>query len=473
MMRFSFLLILLAGFGMRPTSAQSPQSLQVTLAEAQDIALKQAFSMQFARLDQAQAERDVKQLLASGLPQINLVADYSQYIDIPTQVVPADAFGLPSYFNDFLSGVAEETGVVLNAPPADPNALSELQFGQNHTVNVGVQATQLLFSGSYFVGLRAAQLYADSKEQSIQRTADEVRQQVAQAYHVALGAAEGVNLLEKALELVQTSLEETQQLHAEGFVNQIAVDQLELAMQELELEWSSAKLQVPLTQALLRFQMGVDPKMELKLKDSLEGLLSQKNGLALLSQAFNANALPGIQLQESVVELARLDVRNQQAKGLPQVAAFYTNQGNAQRDAFNFFDADGNWYPVQLWGVNFSMPLWTSFGGKQQIEKKRIQEDRANLGLEQMRQAAQMQFDNARLTLELTMAAYQNRTRSEAIAQRIFDQSYVAYQEGLVSSFEWTQARNQLLEAQGNSLSAVLDWLNAQTELKRALSEFE
>ena len=219
--------------------------------------------------------------------------------------------------------------------------------------------------------------------------------------------------------------------------------------------------------------MGVDPDTDLKLKDSLEDLLSREKGLSLLSQPFNARALPGIQLQESFVELARLDVRNQQAKGLPQVSAFYTNQGNAQRDAFNFFQGDGNWYPIQLWGVNFSMPLWTSFGGKQQIEKKRIQEDRAIIGLEQLRQSTQMEFDNARLTLELAMMAYQNRTNAETIAQRIFDQTYTAYQEGLVSSFEWTQARNQLLEAQGNSLSAVLDWLNAQTQLKRALSEFE
>lgn len=472
-MRFSFVFILLLGLCIGTASAQSPNSLEVTLSEAQEIALKQAFSMQYARLDKSEAERDVKELLASGLPQIKLVADYSKYIDIPTQVGSADAFGLPSYFNEFLFDVAEETGVALNAPPSDPNALSEFQFGQNHTANVGVQATQLVFSGSYFVGLRAAQLYAESKDQSIQRTADEVREQVAQAYHVALGAAQGALILEQALELVQTSLIETQQVYAEGFVNQIAVDQLELAVQELELEWSSAKLQVPLTQALLRFQMGVDPDTDLKLKDSLEDLLSREKGLSLLSQPFNPRALPGIQLQESFVELARLDVRNQQAKGLPQVSAFYTNQGNAQRDAFNFFQGDGNWYPIQLWGVNFSMPLWTSFGGKQQIEKKRIQEDRAIIGLEQLRQSTQMEFDNARLTLELAMMAYQNRTNAETIAQRIFDQTYTAYQEGLVSSFEWTQARNQLLEAQGNSLSAVLDWLNAQTQLKRALSEFE
>ena len=472
-MRFSFVFILFVGLCIGTASAQGPNPLEVTLAEAQEIALKQAFSMQYARLDKSQAERDVKELLASGLPQIKLVADYSKYIDIPTQVGSADAFGLPSYFNEFLFDVAEETGVALNAPPSDPNALSEFQFGQNHTANVGVQATQLVFSGSYFVGLRAAQLYAESKDQSIQRTADEVREQVAQAYHVALGAAQGALILEQALELAQTSLKETQQVHAEGFVNQIAVDQLELAVQELELEWSSAKLQVPLTQALLRFQMGVDPATDLKLKDALEDLLSREKGLSLLSQPFNASLLPGIQLQESFVELARLDVRNQQAKGLPQISAFYTNQGNAQRDVFNFFQSDGNWYPIQLWGVNFSMPLWSSFGGKQQVEKKRIQEDRAIIGLEQLRQSTQMEFDNARLTLELAMMAYQNRTNAETIAQRIFDQTYTAYQEGLVSSFEWTQARNQLLEAQGNSLSAVLDWLNAQTQLKRALSEFE
>ncbi len=467
----SLLLLLMTFFGM--LDAQGQTRYEVSLLEAQEMALQKAFAMQYAALDQSTAERDVKVWLATGMPQVNLVADYSQYIDIPTQVVPADAFGFPSYLTEFLGDVSEFTGVSLDTPPVDPDALSELQFGQNHSANVGIQASQMIFSGSFFVGLKAAQLYVESRDQALLRTADEVRKLVAEAYHLVLGAVEGKGILENALALVKESFAETQQLKAEGFVNQVAVDQLELAVQELELELTTAGKQVGLTMSLLRFQMGIHPTEELLLTQSLADLMSENNGLELLSQPFNSSLLPGLEEQRTYVELAGLNVKNQQAMGWPEISAFYTNQGNAQRDAFNFLQSDGNWYPVQLWGINFSMPLWTSFSGRHQVEQKKIKEERAKLGLEQMEHAAMMEFDHARTNLEQAMGAFQNRTRAVELAQRIFDQTQLAFKEGVVSSFEWTQSRNQLVEAQGNLLGASLDWLNAQVRLQAALSKFE
>ncbi|MDG2210287.1 MAG: TolC family protein [Flavobacteriales bacterium] len=167
----SLLLLLMTFFGM--LDAQGQTRYEVSLLEAQEIALQKAFAMQYAALDQSTAERDVKVWLANGMPQVNLVADYSQYIDIPTQVVPADAFGFPSYLTEFLGDVSEFTGVSLDTPPVDPDALSELQFGQNHSANVGIQASQMIFSGSFFVGLEAAQLYVESRDQALLRTARE------------------------------------------------------------------------------------------------------------------------------------------------------------------------------------------------------------------------------------------------------------------------------------------------------------
>ena len=467
----SLLLLLMTFFGM--LNAQGQTRYEVSLLEAQEIALQKAFAMQYAALDHSTAERDVKVWLANGMPQVNLVADYSQYIDIPTQVVPADAFGFPSYLTEFLGDVSEFTGVSLDTPPVDPDALSELQFGQNHSANVGIQASQMIFSGSFFVGLKAAQLYVESRDQALLRTADEVRKQVAEAYHLVLGAVEGKGILENALALVKESFAETQQLKAEGFVNQVAVDQLELAVQELELELATAGKQVGLTMSLLRFQMGIHPTKELLLTQSLADLMSENNGLELLSQPFNSSLLPGLEEQRAYVELAGLNVKNQQAMGWPEISAFYTNQGNAQRDAFNFLQSDGNWYPVQLWGINFSMPLWTSFSGRHQVEQKKIKEERAQVGLEQMEHAAMMEFDHARTNLVQAMGAFQNRTRAVELAQRIYDQTQLAFKEGVVSSFEWTQSRNQLIEAQGNLLGASLDWLNAQVRLQAALSKFE
>ena len=104
--------------------ARGQESYSISLAQAQKIALEKAFAVQYAALDMQKSERDVKELLATGLPQVNIVADYSQYIDIPIQVASGDVFGFPAYLTDFFGGVAEATGVGIDAPPFDPNAIS-------------------------------------------------------------------------------------------------------------------------------------------------------------------------------------------------------------------------------------------------------------------------------------------------------------------------------------------------------------
>ncbi len=452
-------------------SAQAP--MKMSLKEAQDLALQHAYAMQYALLDQQVAQRDVKELTATGLPQLTLQADYSNYIDIPTQVVPADAFGFPDYLTEFLGGVSAATGVPINAPAPDPDGLSELQFGNQHTANVGVQASQLVFSGSYFVGLQAARLYAGSREQAIERTADEVRKAVAEAYVAVLGAEANAAVLEEALELVRASRREMEAMLDAGFVDAMGVDQIALAVMDLEQDLAYAQTQAQLVRSLLRFQIGLDPQAQIELTDALDVLIAAESGTELLSRPFQPDALPSLQEQRSYVGLAELDVKNKQAEALPNIAAFYTFQKNAQRSEFDLFQSGGSWFDVQLAGVNFSMPLWTSFGGKQRVEKARLALIRAETGYAQLEDAARLELETAQAEFADAQARVNNRTRAVDLARSIYDRTDKGVREGVNSSFELNDARNGLLEAQGGLIGAQLAFLNARIRLQSALSEFE
>lgn len=455
--------------------AQSPLSMThtLTLAEAQTLALENAYAIQYAHLDQEKARRDVKELTATGLPQLNLIADYSQFIDIPTQVVPADAFGFPDYLTEFLGGVAQATGVPLNAPAPNPSGLSELQFGNEHTANVGVQASQLIFSGSYFVGLQASRLYAESRAQAVERTADEVRRTVAEAYHAVCAAQSNADMLSEMKLTLVSQLAETRALQEAGFLDATAADQMTLAVKDMEQQAAYAESQVVLLKAVLAFQMGLPPTDSIALTQDLASLLAEVGGAELLSQPFNPMALPGLREQQAFVELAGLDVQNRKAEGLPQIAAFYNFQQNAQRSAWDFFDPDGSWYDVQLWGVNFSMPLWTSFGGKQRVEKAQIEHDRARIGYEQMEHAANLEFLTAQGEYRNAKAQEQNREEALGLAQRIYNRIETGYGEGVNSSFDLADARNRLIEAKGGFIAAQMNCLNARVRLQAALSDFE
>nr|MDQ3101582.1 TolC family protein [Bacteroidota bacterium] len=71
---------------MRPALAQGP--LQLDLAQARELAAKQSYQVQVGQLEADKARKQISEVLAAGLPQINGSVSLQNYLDVPTQVVP-------------------------------------------------------------------------------------------------------------------------------------------------------------------------------------------------------------------------------------------------------------------------------------------------------------------------------------------------------------------------------------------------
>ena len=119
------------------------------------------------------------------------------------------------------------------------------------------------------------------------------------------------------------------------------------------------------------------------------------------------------------------------------------------------------------------MQLWTSLGGQQRVEKARLEVIRAETGYRQMEAAALIEFEAARAEFANAKARVNNRTRAVSLAQSIYDRTARGAAEGVNSSFELNEARNNVLEAKGGLVGAQLALLNAQFRLQSALSSFE
>ena len=425
------------------TSVGAQAQLTLSLKQAQDLGADRAYAMQRARIDVDVAKRDVKELLATGLPQVRASFDFNHFLDIPTQVVPARSFD----------------------PDAPEDMVLELAFGTTQSATAGLNATQLVFSGSYLVGMKAAQVFADAKALAVDATEVETRRLVSEAYATALAAAANVKTLDRALALVQRSESEVKELALEGLVESVDADQLQLTRQSLEQQLSTAKLQADLTQKLLLFQCGLEVDGEVTLTDDLVTLTSQEVPEALIA-SLNLEAVPSLEEQRRYVALAELDVMNRRAEGLPQIAAFYSNSAQTFRDPeYPVLEDQSTWYPSQIVGLSVNMPIWTSFGGRQRVEKAKLAVLTAESGLAQMEAAARLEFDNARATFLDAEAAMANAAEQRDLANRILTRIELGHQEGVRSSFELNTAQNQLLEAEGNLIGAQLAWLTAQQRL--------
>lgn len=416
---------------------------ELSLVQAQTMGVENAYAMQRARIDVQVAQRDVKELLATGLPQVTASIDVNHFIDIPTQVVPASSFD----------------------PTLPEDLVLELSFGTTQSATAGINASQLIFSGSYLVGLKASQAFADAKALAVDATEVETRKVVAEAYATALAAKANVQTLDQALSLVKETEEEMGALAAEGLAESVDVDQMTLTRQALEQQLSTAKLQAELTQKLLLFQCGLDVEEDVTLTDDLASLTTVPVPEATQSH-LNLGSIPALEEQRRYLALAELDVKNRQAEGLPQIAAFYSNSTQSFRDPdFPVLANENNWYPSQLVGLSVNMPIWTSFGGKQRVEKAKLQVLTAQSGLEQMESAAKLEYASAKAAFVDAQTALYNAQQQQDLATRILTRIESAYREGLRSSFELNTAQNQLIEAEGNLIGAQLNWVTAQQRL--------
>jgi hypothetical protein len=154
----------------------------LTLAAAKEYAVKNAFQVKSTNLDAQSAKLQTEQLLAIGLPQISGNIQYQNFIDRPTSILPGDFFGMPG------QNVA-------------------VQFGVPQTLTAGINASQLLFDGSWLVGLQASKAYAALQNKNIIKSEIDVKRATEEAYHLSVIAEESIALLTASRDLLATTLD--------------------------------------------------------------------------------------------------------------------------------------------------------------------------------------------------------------------------------------------------------------------------
>lgn len=437
--KISILLAVALGFVSLGNAQQS-----LTMAAAKEYAVQNAFQVKSKNFDAQSAKLQTEELIAIGLPQISGSIQYQNFIDRPTSILPGDFFGMPG------QNVA-------------------VQFGVPQTLTAGINASQLLFDGSWLVGLQASKAYAALQNKNIIKSEIEVKRATEEAYHLAVIAQESIALLTASRDLLAGTLEHTKALNKEGFLETQDVEQLTLSLNELEARIRVAKTQALIAQTLLKFTIGMNVDEEITLADNSATILDSFNA-QLVQSPFNAENLIDNQIIKEGLSLQKLSVKNQQAGLLPSLAAFYSVQRQAQRQEFNFLDGNEPWYPTQLWGLSMNVPIVS--GGR---KTKSIQ--RAGVEVKRMEETLAFSNNAAKLEYQVGMAEYMNATQnvdlatqSYTLASSILNKTQIKFDQGTSSSFELSRQTSQLLQAEVSLIQARLSLMNAQTRLSKSLN---
>jgi len=326
-----------------------------------------------------------------------------------------------------------------------------------------------VFSGEYLVGLRAARIYRDLAAKNLERTALEVKNMVTETYLLALMAKENLGIVSVNLSNMQQTLHETRQIMEAGFTDPINVDQLQLAVANMQHTLYALERQKKLTINLLKFQSGIPLDTEILLTDELEPLLTSLVLEAARAETFDPARHIDYQVMASQENFNAMLLRREQSLFLPSVSASFTRQEMAMRNEFSFFQAGKSWFPSTFFGLNLNIPIFSSGMRSSRVRQARIELEKARLAREETAESLHLQMQEARDAFATALDQYQNQQGNLELARRIFQRTRIMHREGLATSLELTQANDQLLTTQSQYLQAMFDLLHAKNNLDKAL----
>lgn len=423
----------------------SVDTLYFSLDEAVFFAVKNNLNAQNARLDVDAADQRVWETAATGLPQISASANYNYNINLPTTLIP-----------DFAN---------------DPTQKIPIQFGTKHNASAGVLGNQLLFSGEYIIGLQTAKIFKEFTQRNKERTEQQVRQGVIENYYLVLLGEATLGLLEDNRDNVKQTYEETVQLYKSGFVEEIEADQLEVVLIDLQNSVLSMQRQIMATKNLLKYQMGVEREKSIVLKDSLATLVATIDYTAILNLNFSIEENIDYQILSDQERLAFMDMKLKRTAYMPTLSAFYSMDFAAQRDEFNFLDADQDWYRASMFGLSFNVPIFSSGFRRAGVAQKRIAYEQARNSKEFAAEGLQVEFVQYKYDFANAVEKYRSDKKNLDLSEKVVQVTNAKYVEGLASSLELTQVNDQYLQALTNYTSSMVEVLNAKIKIDQLMNK--
>lgn len=433
-----------------------------TLDEAIQYALSNSINIASADLDIKDADLQIRELKAIGLPQINGSTNYRYNTEIPGQ--PTEDFISPA-----VVGILNANNVTPDPIPDPEVQVFQIPFGLPHNFDVGITADMLLFDGSYLVALRSADTFRELIRRQKDQTVYDTRVAVTQAYINVLINKRNYDILLKNIDNLSKTVRETEIIYSEGFVEKLDVDRLKLSLSNLQADAQSLHRVIDFSKNILKLQMNYPQSTNITLSDDIEGLILTKAVQAGDSLDYSYTDRPEYQLLKQNEIISGLSVDRYQQARWPVVRAFGAFQRGIQDNDWLF--GENIWIPTSYVGLSVSIPIYDGGDKKAKIQRARVEVDKIRNQQRLFEQAMDMEVQNGQLLLDNALATLNNREQSMNLAQEIYDVAQIKYREGVGSSIELTQAEQSFYQAEQTYISSLFEVLSAHVELQKSLGK--
>jgi len=409
---------------------------EFSLFEAQEYALENAEQIGMSRLDLESAEKQVVETRAMGLPQISSEMNFQNFLNIPVQVVDGAFIG-------------------------QPGTLVSFRAGTDFNANAGITLNQLIFDGSYIVGLQVSRFYTEFVASSIEKSKQDVLADVTEAYEMVLISTKNKEFVDTLVTVTEDLLDKQNDLFELGLITQEQLDQTEYSLLTVKANEIAAQVAFENARTMLKMTMAYPLGQDITLTEDLDQLLLDQ--MSDLSGSIENNLQ--LDLLRKQKQLSEYDLKNKKMSNLPSLGGFFNHQYNSFRNEFNFFDSDQEWFSQTVWGLRLSIPIFSSGERWAKMQKAKIAIKQDELSIQQLERGLQAQEIQLKNNLKQARTNLDLKKQNVELARKIYNNSLTKAEIGKENSIMVTQKYNQLVGAQTEYVSAMLNVFNTKIQL--------
>jgi outer membrane protein len=447
-----------------------------TLEQCIQYALENSIAAKNADLDQRIAKAKVNETVGIGLPQISGTGSvvHNQTLQRFFAYYPtAQGFG----------GVNADGTPKIDIPGLGAKDVVALQspFQLKSSGIASATVNQMLFNGSYLVGLKASNTYKELSVKTALQTDQDIIQQVTKAYYGVLINKERKALFDDNIARVDSLLRNTTLLNQNGFAESIDVDRVKVTLNNLRSERDKFLNLEILGIQLLKFQMNYPPEKGLDVIGSIQDM-EVTTSLDSYKEGFDYKNRPDYQVLEVNRKLQALNVKNMYAANLPTLSAFATLGYSTQsptvggifktNSSFKSGDYPGigpdAWYQYSQYGINLNVPIFSGLQRHYRTQQEKLKLIQTDNQFIRLKRSIDFEITQATISFDNAMKTLVAQKANQDLAANIARVTKVKYEQGVGSSLEVTDAENSLRTAQTNYYSALFDAMVAKVDIDKA-----
>lgn len=411
-----------------------------TLQQCIDTALVYNRTLQVAGNNNRISRERQREAKANLLPKLSVNADYKYFSDLPTQLMPLSTF----------------------TPSAPEGQFKEARFGVPHNIGANLQVTLPIYQPQLIGGIQIASVAAELSQLQYQKTAEQVTSDISNWYYNAQLLLAQNLFTDSNLVNTERLLQNMRLLKEQQMATGTDVGKVELQRSRLQVQKANVSARLQQVMNALKFSMGIAPDRVIEISPALR-LESEVD--------YDNNNPTDIQIAIVQHKLAEADLKNAKRSRLPAVALF----GSYGTTGFGYYQQPDNFlkfYPVNVTGIQLTYPLFSGTVTQRKINQKKMEVKNSELLQTMAVEQNTIQIQNTSVQRDVARQTILAAQADISQASTIYSQTLLLQRQGLASLTEVLLADAALRETQTGYLTAIVDYLKADIELKRLTGNF-